>query len=112
MIELMKSKQSFAQSEIQDGDIICFQVDLPEKEYVYPPTLFTVRASANSDCRIHDLEMQGLYSNPVQFYDFLQNRVMIFFRPKHEEPNPENPEFSLVLSKKQNYDIVSSIPFT
>ncbi|TEB31291.1 ubiquitin carboxyl-terminal hydrolase 5 [Coprinellus micaceus] len=89
MIELMKSKQSFAQSEIQDGDIICFQVDLPEKE-------------------IHDLEMQGLYSNPVQFYDFLQNRVMIFFRPKHEEPNPENPEFSLVLSKKQNYDIMAN----
>lgn len=34
MIELMKPKQSFAQSEIQDGDIICFQVDLPEKESV------------------------------------------------------------------------------
>ena len=32
MIELMKLKQSFAQSEIQDGDIICFQVDLPDKE--------------------------------------------------------------------------------
>jgi ubiquitin carboxyl-terminal hydrolase 7 len=34
MIELMKPKLSFAQSEIQDGDVICFQVDLPEKEYV------------------------------------------------------------------------------
>lgn len=32
MIELMKPKLSFAQSEIQDGDVICFQVDLPEKE--------------------------------------------------------------------------------
>ena len=32
MIELMKPKLSFAQSEIQDGDIICFQVDLPENE--------------------------------------------------------------------------------
>lgn len=32
MIELMKPKSSFAQSEIQDGDIICFQVELPEKE--------------------------------------------------------------------------------
>ncbi|KAF6765135.1 ubiquitin carboxyl-terminal hydrolase 5 [Ephemerocybe angulata] len=86
MIELMKPKQSFAQSEIQDGDIICFQVDLPEKE-------------------IHDLEVvQGLYSNPVQFYDFLQNRVMIFFRPRHEELSQEFPEFSLVLNKKQNYD--------
>jgi ubiquitin carboxyl-terminal hydrolase 7 len=32
MIELMKSKATFAQSEIQDGDIICFQVEIGEKE--------------------------------------------------------------------------------
>lgn len=32
MIELMKPKLTFTQSEIQDGDIICFQVDIPEKE--------------------------------------------------------------------------------
>jgi ubiquitin carboxyl-terminal hydrolase 7 len=32
MIELMKMKATFAQSEIQDGDVICFQVELPEKE--------------------------------------------------------------------------------
>jgi len=49
-----------------------------------------------------------LYSNPVQFYDFLQNRVMIILRPKFEEPDHDHPEFNLVLSKKQNYDTVSS----
>lgn len=32
MIELMKPKLTFTQSEIQDGDIICFQVDINEKE--------------------------------------------------------------------------------
>lgn len=32
MIELMKTKTTFSQSEIQDGDVICFQVDLPDKE--------------------------------------------------------------------------------
>ncbi|KAF8894531.1 hypothetical protein BD779DRAFT_1669025 [Infundibulicybe gibba] len=89
MIELMKLKISFAQSEIQDGDVICFQVDLPDKE-------------------IHDLDSQGLYSNPTQFYDFLQNRVMIIFRPKFEEPDHDHPEFNLVLSKKQNYDTMSA----
>ena len=31
---------------------------------------------------------------------------MIIFRPKFEEPDHENPEFSLILSKKQNYDVV------
>ncbi|KAJ7285909.1 hypothetical protein C8J57DRAFT_1496609 [Mycena rebaudengoi] len=89
MIELMKPKLSFAQSEIQDGDVICFQVDLPEKES-------------------HDLESQGLHSNPIHFYDFLQNRVMIVFRPKVEETNHDHPEFSLILSKKQNYDTMSA----
>ncbi len=56
--------------------------------------------------RLHDYEAQGLYSNPVQYYDFLQNRVMILFRPKFEEADAEHPEFHLTLSKKQNYDIV------
>jgi ICP0-binding domain of Ubiquitin-specific protease 7 len=56
--------------------------------------------------RIHDFESQGLYSNPVHFYDFLQNRVMIIFRPKNEEIDVDHPEFSLTLSKKQNYDAV------
>jgi hypothetical protein len=58
--------------------------------------------------RIHDVEAQSLYSNPLQFYDFLQNRVMIIFKPKFEEANPET-EFSLVLSKKHTYDLVSMI---
>lgn len=85
MIEAMKPKMTFAQSEIQDGDVICFQVDLPDKE-------------------IHDLESQGLHSNPMGYYDFLQNRVMIIFRPKIDE---SDPEFNLVLSKKHNYDTMS-----
>ncbi len=33
MIEIMKLKSTFAQSEIQDGDVVCFQVDINEKEY-------------------------------------------------------------------------------
>ena len=32
MIELMKPRFTFLQSEIQDGDVICFQVDISEKE--------------------------------------------------------------------------------
>jgi ubiquitin carboxyl-terminal hydrolase 7 len=93
MIELMKPKYTFTQSEIQDGDIICFQVDISDKE-------------------VHDLESQGLYSNPQQFYDFLQNRVMVLFRPKFDESDVDQPEFSLVLSKKQNYDAVGHPLFT
>jgi ubiquitin carboxyl-terminal hydrolase 7 len=56
--------------------------------------------------RSHDIESQGLHSNPIHYYDFLQNRVMIVFRPKFEEIDHDHPEFNLVLSKKQNYDTV------
>lgn len=86
MIELMKPKTTFAQSEIQDGDIICFQVEIPEKE-------------------ASDIEDQGLHSSPIGYYDFLQNRVLIFFKPKYPEQDTE--EFELVLSKKMNYEIMS-----
>jgi len=61
--------------------------------------------------RIHDLDSQNLYSNPVQFYDYLQNRVMIFFRPRAEEVSAEYPEFHLSFNKKQNYDHVCQIVF-
>ncbi|KAG8854609.1 hypothetical protein FRB91_003318 [Serendipita sp. 411] len=86
MIELMKSKATFAQSEIQDGDIICFQVEISEKDII-------------------DLENQGLASSPVAFYDFLQNRVIIHFRPKDEQSMDEG--FDLTLSKKMTYDMMS-----
>lgn len=36
MIEPMKSKQTFHQSEIQDGDIICFQRQVSDSEYGMP----------------------------------------------------------------------------
>ena len=42
MIELMKAKLTFSQSEIQDGDVICFQVDLSEKEFVPKAVPFCV----------------------------------------------------------------------
>ena len=101
MIALMKPKLTFGQNEIQDGDVICFQVDLPEKEWVHS----WVSSCPSDSRRIHDLEAQGLYTNPVQYYDVLQNRVMIIFRPKFENPDPD-AEFTLILSKKQNYETV------
>ncbi|KAG8902957.1 hypothetical protein FRB99_003895 [Tulasnella sp. 403] len=86
MIELMKPKSTFTQSEIQDGDIICFQSEITDKE-------------------IAEFEQQGLSPTPVQFYDFLQNRVLIYFKPRDEERDKE--EFDLVLSKKMNYETLA-----
>ena len=62
-----------------------------------------------NDRRIHDIETQGFYSNPLPYYEFLQYRVLILFKPKLVEADIENPEFSLILSKKHTYDIASII---
>ena len=78
MIEPMKSKQTFQQSEIQDGDIICFQRTLSEAE-----------ASAVT------------YHDARQYYDYLLNRVSIRFYPRGKEATEE---FDLLLSKKMTYD--------
>ncbi|KAG9126664.1 hypothetical protein FRC07_002537 [Ceratobasidium sp. 392] len=87
MIEVMKPKLTFAQSEIQDGDVICFQAELSEKE-------------------ISDFEHQNMLSTPIQFYDLLQNRVLIKFKPRYEDAGLT--EFDLVLSKKMNYDTLAA----
>lgn len=84
MIEQMKPKATFAQSEIQDGDVICFQVEISDKES-------------------QDYEMQSLYSNPIHFYDFLQNQIKVLFKPKFEDVEYKQ-EFELTLSKKMTYD--------
>lgn len=87
MIDPMRSGRTLAQSDIQSGDIVCFQAEISDRE-------------------ARDLESKGLYSNLVQFYDFLLNRVMVSFRPKFGEPSADQPEFSLALSQKQKYDAV------
>lgn len=88
MIELMKPRSTFSQSEIQDGDVICFQVDISEKEAA-------------------DAEAQTLYASTPQFYDFLQNRVLVQFKPKYEDASQMSPEFELMLSKKMTYDLMA-----
>ncbi|CAD6985631.1 unnamed protein product [Tilletia controversa] len=88
MIEGMKAKATFLQSEIQDGDIICFQMDIPEKD-------------------AHDYELQSLYSNPIMFYDFLQNQIKVLFKPRHEDVEPRT-EFEVLLSKKMTYDMMAA----
>ncbi|KAG7531294.1 hypothetical protein FFLO_04472 [Filobasidium floriforme] len=88
MIEQMKLRQTFVTSEIQDGDVICFQAEISDKEQ-------------------QDFEAHQLYSQVPQFYDFLQNRVLVSFKPKFEEVTETNPEFELILSKKNTYDVMA-----
>ncbi|KAI1615479.1 ubiquitin thiolesterase [Exophiala viscosa] len=78
MIEAMKPKQTFQQSEIQDGDIICFQQNLP------------------------DLDSSTVtYTDARQYYDYLLNKIPVTFYPR---PGTEGEAFVLNLSKKMTYD--------
>jgi ubiquitin carboxyl-terminal hydrolase 7 len=88
MIEQMKMKATFQQSEIQDGDVICFQTEISEKD-------------------AHDYEAQSLYSNPIQFYDFLQNQIKVLFKPRFDDVEYKG-EFEITLSKKMTYDMMAA----
>ncbi|KXL41610.1 hypothetical protein M433DRAFT_6726 [Acidomyces richmondensis BFW] len=95
-IDRMKPKNTLIASEIQDGDIICFQQHL------------------------NDLEMAAIkQTNPtasldaVSFYDYLVNRMFVTFTPKFSPMQncqvlKEGTErFKIPLSKKDNYDALS-----
>ncbi|KAL2010554.1 hypothetical protein VTN00DRAFT_6361 [Thermoascus crustaceus] len=79
MVDPMKPKQTFQQSEIQDGDIICFQQTIKESEL--PPT--------------------AIYTEARQYYDYLLNRMNVKFAPVKQG---EGEEFTLTLSRKMTYD--------
>lgn len=79
MIDVMKPKQTFQQSEIQDGDIICFQ-------------------KATTDVDVSSLE----YTDARQYYDYLLNRTFVTFHPR-VPTGAEGEVFTLPLSRKMLY---------
>ncbi|KAL8772774.1 MAG: hypothetical protein Q9209_002119 [Squamulea sp. 1 TL-2023] len=88
MIEAMKPKLTLQQAEIQDGDIVCFQRVLSEKE-----------SSA--------IASTGGYTDTREFYDYLLNRIIIKFIPKLATEQDDGT-FSLALSRKMSYDQYSA----
>jgi ubiquitin carboxyl-terminal hydrolase 7 len=84
MIEPMKPKQTFQQSEIQDGDIICFQKSVPGLD---PTTV--------------------IYTDTRQYYDYLLNRMPVTFYPR-TPIGTEGEIFTLPLSKKMTYEQFSA----
>ncbi|KAG0307057.1 hypothetical protein BGZ98_001151 [Dissophora globulifera] len=95
MIEPMKMKSTFAQSEIQGGDIIVFQKELTPKE-------------------LGEIQQQNLRALIPQHYDYIFNRVMVEFKPKNEQDysntaTAATPQtYSIELSKKITYDEVAA----
>ena len=95
-IEPLKPKQSLAASEIQDGDIICFQRHLTD----------------NEQAAIKQTKPTACLSAP-HFYDYLINRIYVTFTPRFMPmPNYQAREqdaetFQIALSKKDPYDVMA-----
>ena len=119
MIDPMKGKQTLKSAELQDGDIVCFQ--LPEKadfkssdpvleSAKHLPNLPNI-ANAN---RSESMDTSSLRSNMDRiedarvFYDFLYYKQKVEFGPHPvRNANAEAlPQFSLLLNKKYTYDQV------
>lgn len=88
MIEPMKPKSTLAMAEIQDGDIVCFQKVLSEKE-------------------ISTISQSGGYTDAREFYDYLLNRKTVTFSPKYVTED-EGGVFKLDLSRKMSYEQFSA----
>ena len=88
MIEPMKPKSTLQTAEIQDGDIVCFQKQLPESQ---------VAAIAST----------GAYTDAREFYDYLLNRKKVIFSPRFLAEDHDGI-FTLDLSKKMSYEQFSA----
>lgn len=95
-IDVMKPKQTLLQSEIQDGDIVCFQ-----------------RVMSPEETQGFQQKFPTAYLEAPTFYDYLLNRIEVFFDPKPSVPqaielDPKAGAFKLWLSKKDTYDALAT----
>ncbi|KAG8529786.1 uncharacterized protein KY384_005267 [Bacidia gigantensis] len=88
MIEPMKPKATLQHAEIQDGDIVCFQKQISEKQ--------TSMIAAT-----------GSYTDAREFYDYLLNRKQVTFSPRGLVEDPE-ATFKLDLSRRMSYEQYSA----
>ena len=88
MIEPMKPKSTLHQAEIQDGDVVCFQKVLSEKEAL-------------------NIAQAGGYTDAREFYDYLLNRKTVSFSPKLSTEG-ESDLFKIDLSRKMSYEQFSA----
>ncbi|KAA1104399.1 Ubiquitin carboxyl-terminal hydrolase 7 [Puccinia graminis f. sp. tritici] len=82
-IVLMDPNTTFGEAQMLDGDIICFEIEFSDEE-------------------LEKLGRQYAYLDPVSFYDFLANRVLVRFKPRHTNM-AKMIEFDIPLSKTLTY---------
>lgn len=135
MIEPMKAKQSLKAAELQDGDIVCFQLvpaesrendtsvtqvsrnysltDLVSTSSIKsrsPSSKSIDGSSVMSDKTLVAKSSPDRIEDARMFYDFLLHRREVWFSAHPtRNANPEQfPGFSIILSSKHTYDQVAS----
>ncbi|OAV95865.1 hypothetical protein PTTG_04895 [Puccinia triticina 1-1 BBBD Race 1] len=82
-VNLIDLNTIFTETEMADGDIICFELEFSNEE-------------------LENLGRKRLYLDPVSFYDFLANRVLVQFKPRHTAM-AKTIEFDIPLSRTLSY---------
>lgn len=95
-IDVMKPKQTLGQSEIQDGDIVCFQ-----------------KVMSPEELQAFQQNHPSAYIDAISFYDYLLNRIRVFFGPRPGAPQSipleqGSEEFEVFLSRKDSYDTLAA----
>lgn len=119
MIEPMKAKQSLKAAELQDGDIVCFQLVPAESRENDTTSSIKSRSpssksidgsSVMSDKTLVAKSSPDRIEDARMFYDFLLHRREVWFSAHPtRNANPEQfPGFSIILSSKHTYDQVAS----
>ncbi|KAH7323922.1 ubiquitin carboxyl-terminal hydrolase-like protein [Rhexocercosporidium sp. MPI-PUGE-AT-0058] len=135
MIEPMKGKQSLKAAELQDGDIVCFQLadgrsesdsssvttltqrlkltDLDRGQSIKSDKSTPMRSDASSNAMAMSSERSSLSRLPSDrietapaFYDFLLHKRDVKFWPIDTSSGLES--FTLVLNSKHSYDQVAA----
>lgn len=52
-----------------------------------------------------DFHANNQITNAPQFYEHLQNRILVQFKPKYEDPDPKST-FEVMLTRKMTYEQV------
>lgn len=135
MIEPMKAKQSLKAAELQDGDIVCFQLapaDSRENDTSVmqlskhlsltnlvssssiksrsPSSRSSDSSSVMSDRTLTAKSSPDRIEDARMFYDFLLHRREVWFsaHPTRTANPDQFPGFSIILSSKNTYDQVAS----
>ena len=121
MIEPMKAKSTLKASELQDGDIVCFQKAVDKRgsesktseseqesiSHLTKQLAITDSSDRSTPSKVSNSQL-GHIDDARVFYDFLLHRRLVKFYPHPRTVTPDQEAFTLALSSKHEYDQIAT----